>query len=178
MIRFVFILVLPLLASLASASSPTEVIHLTDATFEHDTQASTGQTTGVWAVLLSAPSVGQRHSDAASLWAKLAENEDEEKGEIYAYVNLDENKGVVARFVHHVPSIPSLLLLRGRGMYVYPLPEDDAEDHIVGIINGGYSQLTKHSVPAEVHPSQIDAILAKNAAAEWGLASKETVWTP
>eukprot|EP00955_Chlamydomonas_euryale_P048588 354028-Chlamydomonas_euryale.AAC.5 len=36
------------LLSGAAGQAPTEVIELTDATFEHDTQAATGQTTGVW----------------------------------------------------------------------------------------------------------------------------------
>ena len=157
-------------ASIA-ASSPTEVIELTDASFEHDTQASTGQTTGIWAVLLSTPSSGQRHQEAMQLWTKLAENED--KGEIFATVNLDENKAVAARFIHHLPSVPSLLLLRGRGMYVYSIPEDDAEDHIIGIITGGYQQLSKLTVPPEVHPSQIDEVLKGSKAKE-----ADIFWTP
>jgi hypothetical protein len=164
-----------LLGTLTSATSFTEVIHLTDYTFEHDTQASTGQTTGVWAVLVSAPSLGRRHADAMSLWTNLAENED--KGEIFAYVNMDENRGVAARFIHALPSVPAMVLLKGRGVYYYPLPDEDAEDMILGVINGGYSQLTKQVVPPEVHPSQINAILTKKGSSEAQKAANETLWT-
>ena len=41
-------LLLLLLLGFVCASPPTEVVVLTDSTFEHDTQAATGQTTGVW----------------------------------------------------------------------------------------------------------------------------------
>jgi hypothetical protein len=40
----------------AVAAAPTSFVHtLTDATFEHDTQASTGSTTGDWFVEFYAP---------------------------------------------------------------------------------------------------------------------------
>lgn len=82
----------------SAASSPTEVIHLSDTSFEHDTQASSGKTTGIWAILLSSPSIGQRHDLAMQLWAKLAENEEKSDTEpIYATVDLDKNKAVAAR---------------------------------------------------------------------------------
>ena len=41
-------LLLIMLLGFVCASPPTEVVVLTDSTFEHDTQAATGQTTGVW----------------------------------------------------------------------------------------------------------------------------------
>lgn len=47
MIRLAFGLLL-LLTSQTAAQIPTKVIDLDDGSFEHDTQASTGQTTGFW----------------------------------------------------------------------------------------------------------------------------------
>lgn len=62
-------------------SYPAEVIELTDATFEHDTQASTGQTTGVWAVLFTDSTVA-RFDRASIVVEQLAQ--EEEKEVIYA----------------------------------------------------------------------------------------------
>ncbi|GAX75562.1 hypothetical protein CEUSTIGMA_g3005.t1 [Chlamydomonas eustigma] len=75
------------------ASAPTEVVILTDDTFEHDTQAATGQTTGIWCVLFTSPSQDRTsHQAAVALWESLAANE--EKDIIYAMVDLDVNKKV------------------------------------------------------------------------------------
>lgn len=65
------------------------------------------------------------------------------------------------------------------GMYVYAIPEDDAEDHIVGIISGGYSQLTKQLVPPEVTGSQIEEILRKGGNSKADGENGELVfWSP
>lgn len=66
------------------ASLPTTVVELHDDNFEHDTQASSGQTTGTWAVLFT-DSSSRRHERAALVVSELAEDEDKEV--IYAQVS-------------------------------------------------------------------------------------------
>ena len=76
--------VLLLLCGQAAASSyPTEVLELNDDGFEHDTQAASGQTTGVWAVLFVERG-SKKAARAQMVVAELAK--DEEKELIYAQV--------------------------------------------------------------------------------------------
>ncbi|GAX83814.1 hypothetical protein CEUSTIGMA_g11239.t1 [Chlamydomonas eustigma] len=129
------------------ASAPTEVVILTDDTFEHDTQAATGQTTGIWCVLFTSPSQDRTsHQAAVALWESLAANE--EKDIIYAMVDLDVNKKISRRFKGI--QAPTAVLLKDRGMYTYSVPEsDDSYDHMIGFVSGSYILLPRQSVPLE-----------------------------
>lgn len=105
-----------------SSSLPTHVVELSDGDFEHRTQASSGQTTGVWAVLFD--SSANPDSAWADVWSEFAA--DEEKEIIYAKVDVDTNELTKTRF--NVEQIPYVLLLKDRQVFYYPGPYGSTVD--------------------------------------------------
>jgi hypothetical protein len=69
-VKMIFVLCSLLLWGVGHASG-TGVVTLTDATFEHQTQAATGQTTGVWFVAF-APAGNARAARLAPVWEAAA----------------------------------------------------------------------------------------------------------
>ncbi|CUG90265.1 protein disulfide-isomerase, putative [Bodo saltans] len=105
-----------LIASLFVISSSWAKVHqLNEETFEHDTQAASGATTGNWFVMFK--SEGCRHCrDALPTFEALAD----EPSEIplnFAVVDCDDSQWVCTRF--GVNSYPSFLLLSRGQMYPY-----------------------------------------------------------
>lgn len=94
-----------LLAS-SSDASDIEPIVLTDETFEHDTQASTGQTTGIWAIRFCSggqAQAGQQDilsscSQTDTVWKRLAGDLLESENIIVADVRVEKEKGLLKRF--------------------------------------------------------------------------------
>ncbi|GJP84728.1 hypothetical protein CLOP_g14787 [Closterium sp. NIES-67] len=112
--------------SSASDVRPYRVRALTDASFEHDTQASSGQTTGRWFVLFatsdcltSADSESPCHRILASL-KEAASAADGMPGRLFiaAQVDLDANPKLKKRF--GIGSEPVLKLFRDRAMFSFP----------------------------------------------------------
>eukprot|EP00798_Chlamydomonas_sp_ICE-L_P024855 gene24855-10515_t len=129
-----------LLAACSSASSfPTDVVLLTDADFEHATQASTGQTTGIWCILFVERS-DPNYASAHAMWELLAS--DEEKEVIYAEVDMDVNLELAWRFGQSAPW-PKAILLRDRVMFEYDVATDSTDGHesVMGLVAEGYTLL-------------------------------------
>ena len=69
----IWVLICLLASSDVQAQSPPEsVLMLDDDTFEHTTQASTGQTTGNWLILFSEPSHAD-YKELINLWGSLSD---------------------------------------------------------------------------------------------------------
>mmetsp|Transcript_11105 Transcript_11105/g.35384 ORF Transcript_11105/g.35384 Transcript_11105/m.35384 type:complete len:199 (-) Transcript_11105:62-658(-) len=106
--------VLVVLLAAALGLAQARVIKLTDKNFEHDTQATTGATTGDWFVMFCAP----RDSFCKELepkWAKLGE---ELLGEInVAKVDVREEPQLTSRF--GIRNMPTLLYLHKGKMFKY-----------------------------------------------------------
>lgn len=95
------------------------VVVLSDDTFEHQTQASTGQTTGVWFVKFYAPWCGHCKR-LEPIWEELgAALRDEQV--IVAKVDGTEAYNTMARFRNAglLKGFPTLLLFRDRKVYKY-----------------------------------------------------------
>jgi len=115
--------VLLLAACLAASSSA--LIQLDDRTFEHRTQASTGQTSGVWVVLFYA-SWSEESLALAPRWVQLANELAEERAAVVvASVDLPNNPQLRSRFSDGgvVRGYPAVVLFRDRGLYVYDAAE-------------------------------------------------------
>mmetsp|Transcript_5576 Transcript_5576/g.9623 ORF Transcript_5576/g.9623 Transcript_5576/m.9623 type:complete len:248 (-) Transcript_5576:168-911(-) len=126
-----------------------EVVKLTDKTFEHATQASTGQTTGVWFVRLQAPGcrICQKQSRK---WRQVAGRLEEKV--VVAEVEVPHNAKVLKRFTKRglATSLPSMLLFRDRKVYPY-LGARDSVDQMAAFALEGYKTADGVSpVPPEI----------------------------
>merc|ERR1719353_528302 len=135
------------------------VVVLTDDTFEHDTQVTTGATTGDWFVKFYAPWCSHCRT-MAPLWEQVAA---ELKGELnVAKVDVTGSPGVQKRF--GVQGFPSLLFFSHGKMYAFPRqdkkgkPLQDTVERMVKFARGGFSKLDSKEIPKE--PTMLEAILA------------------
>ena len=126
-------------------SAENAVTILTDETFEHQTQSSTGQTTGKWFVDFYAPWCGHCKK-LTPVWDKVAgkvavENPDD--GIVIAKVDVTENPELGERFA--IKGFPTLLYFAGRKMYRYSGPRD--VESLAEYVTGGYASDSPKEVP-------------------------------
>jgi len=121
----------------------SEVTVLTDKTFEHQTQSSTGQTTGKWFIKFYAPWCGHCKR-LAPTWEALSLKASEGDGIIVANVDCTVEIAVCKRF--SVQSYPTLIYLADRKMFEY---EDRhwSDDALFKFATTGYKSLDGKSVP-------------------------------
>ena len=97
------LLLLILLSGSSHASDSINPIVLTDEIFEHDTQASTGQTTGMWAIRFCSGEQAQKSvpspcSQTDAVWRRLASDLLESENILVADVHVEKEKGLLKRF--------------------------------------------------------------------------------
>jgi protein disulfide-isomerase-like protein len=133
--------------SVASAASeqPGTVIVLTNENFEHQTQASTGQTTGKWFVDFYAPWCGHCVK-LEPIWnelaADLAQNH-AEQGILLAKVDSTVNRDLAKRF--QVRSYPTLKYFANHKVYTYT--GERTLDALKEFVLSGYQNETGEKVP-------------------------------
>mmetsp|Transcript_37524 Transcript_37524/g.89888 ORF Transcript_37524/g.89888 Transcript_37524/m.89888 type:complete len:226 (-) Transcript_37524:88-765(-) len=123
-----------------------EVIELTDSTFEHQTQASTGQTTGKWLVKFYAPWCGHCKS-LAPIWKELDEliqNEHAEDGIVIAKVDATKESALATRF--KIRSYPTLKYFADRKMFNYKGHRN--LDALHAFVTEGYKTAQPDTIPA------------------------------
>ena len=138
-----FINIFSLLATFALAPAAA-VIELTDSTFEHQTQASTGQTTGKWFVKFYAPWCGHCKS-LAPTWQSLSDRlqESDANDVIIAKVDCTKEKEVCNRF--KVNGYPSLKYFADRKMFPYKGARDI--DALYDFVTEGYKSALQDTIP-------------------------------
>ncbi|GBF96518.1 hypothetical protein Rsub_09860 [Raphidocelis subcapitata] len=146
------------LVAACTASGPGAAVHeLTAATFEHDTQAATGQTTGHWLVLFVGGGSSPAQAAAERAWDELAAGgEDEaplEHTALFAKVDVGRHPEVGRRFGLSQAELPAAILLRDRQMYRLPLPLPEARDACahaaMDFLAGGWQEADGEEVPPE-----------------------------
>jgi len=119
----------------------SRVVELTDQTFEHLTQASTGATTGAWFVKFYAPWCGHCRR-LEPLWEELAK-ELEEHGVICAKVDGSENRNLMNRF--QVRGYPHMKLFHKGEMWTYTGTR--SKEDLLDFARGGYADFLGDPVP-------------------------------
>ena len=137
--------------SSSSSSSVDHIVELTASTFEHQTQAATGATTGNWFVKFYAPWCGHCRSLAPS-WKdagkRLAELEEPSYGTM-AKVDCTKHAIVCKRF--NVKGYPTLIFFSKGKMLKYK--GNRITSSLVDFVNGGYKDAAEEDweeVPAEI----------------------------
>ena len=140
---------------LAIVTSPVVVVHgqtpmvqLTDSTFEHQTQASTGATTGSWLVLFHSSDESECGGETpdCSLVHSAVEHlmiDDDtrdvlyERGVVLAEVNVFDHKRTMFRF--GIEKIPSIIYIHHGLFYTFPFPDSlpPATEDEEGNVQGG-----------------------------------------
>ena len=141
---------------------------LTDVTFEHDTQASTGQTTGVWLVRFCNPKSSMSNwcvDGFIEYWADLCDELLQDHDIMTGTVDLAKNPKLADRFSSPILDEygVQLALFKDNGMYLtsVELPEDKdmTRDQVKEWVLGRHAGETKLAVPPE--PSWVDALWEK-----------------
>ncbi|CAF1192284.1 unnamed protein product [Rotaria sordida] len=117
----------------------THVLH--DKTFEHDTQAATGSTTGDWFILF------KKTNDSRGLipvWEAISLHF--RNRVIFAYVNVDTNPIIQKRF--HLFHLPTIILFKQGKMYRYE-SASWKQTAFVEFIENGYQKVKGEIVPVE-----------------------------
>lgn len=141
--------------SSSAAFTEEHSLVLSDADFEHLTQASTGATTGDWFVKFYAPWCGHCKRMAPE-WEKLAS---EAKGYNVARVDCTKNPGLARRF--GIRGFPTLLFFHKGQMYKYVGPR--TAEALDAFALEGFRSLD--GVPVPKLPGVVDkALAAINAA--------------
>lgn len=149
---FVFLYLLVLFfTALVSCS---RVVVLESSNFEHQTQASTGATTGDWLIQFYAPSV--LHLQA--MWEEIAEVLNEDGLVNVAKIDAMMNQDVANRF--NIQELPSIIFISKGFVYMYS-GEVTTED-IVQFARSPYRRLDGAPVPPVLTFQEKAVILIKN----------------
>ncbi|PSC76005.1 thioredoxin domain-containing [Micractinium conductrix] len=137
---------------------------LNDDTFEHVTQAATGQTTGVWFVSFCSPSA-RACKDLAGSWEELGRELLQRQPAPIFLTTVDPHSAPALARRFAISTLPTLLLFRDRKMYRFPgklTPDTDAKGVLRRFAEEGYVEVAREEVPPPASP--LDWILKAAAA--------------
>lgn len=121
----------------------SDVVDLTDATFEHDTQAASGSTTGDWFVEFYAPHCGHC-KNLAPTWELVAS---QLLGEVnVAKLDATMNPDTTRRF--HIRGFPTLKLFHHGKVYTYSGPR--TQSALTAFAQGGFKDTEYEITPDEL----------------------------
>ena len=142
------------------AGANAEVVVLTDATFEHDTQALSGMTTGSWFVKFYAPWCGHcRHM--APAWEQLADELAADDIPVnVAEVDVTANSMLGKQF--NIRGFPTLKLLHRGKLYSYKGRRD--VDSMAAFARGGFADAAAEDMPG---PPTVLSTITNTAADLW-----------
>jgi len=126
--------------------SPTngEIMKLDDGTFEHETQSSTGMTTGSWLIFFKAARCPHCQKLLPHL-ERLSEDQDlYEQGIVLGSVDVLGNRGVSVRF--GIRGFPTLVYLHQGRMYIYK-GKSRTFDAVKKFVMGGYREEEGEVIP-------------------------------
>ena len=148
---------------------------LTDLTFEHDTQAATGQTTGIWLVrFCDQKSMSNWCVDGfIEYWADLCDELLEEHGIMTGTVDLAKNAKLATRFSSPILDKygVQLALFKDHGMYLASVEHegdtDMTREEVKRWVLEGHAGEARLAVPPE--PSLLESVWLKVEEAEEAL---------
>jgi thiol-disulfide isomerase/thioredoxin len=145
--RYLF-LVVACLCLIFTVGKAESIIPLTDATFEHQTQASTGSTTGSWLILFHTSSCSSCE-EVKPVLTELAGQEEQhpelsEHGIVLGTVDCEEHPNTAMRF--QIDTMPTLLYLHKGSMYRVPTSSLSLEE-LKGFVLQDYIKVEAEAIP-------------------------------
>jgi Thioredoxin len=141
-----------------------EVISLTDATFEHQTQASTGATTGSWLVMFSIPSCESCKTLKLVLDGLSQDEAMYERGIVLGTVDCTESTAVCQRF--SVTKLPTIAYLHKKQLYMFDTTTNgETEEEFPGKMSDQLKHFVlqgfqaTEALPIPAPPSVMDAFM-------------------
>ncbi|GMI10439.1 hypothetical protein TrVE_jg5644 [Triparma verrucosa] len=132
---------------LCSAARGLEVVRLNDSNFEHDTQATTGATTGNWLVAFCPTFDCSTFPNLSSLLVELSVDDDLlESGVVVATMHPEDSLKTYLRFKIETTSKRPVLLYLNKGLYTFSgnfAEEDELKDWVLT----GYRKWNSKPVP-------------------------------
>jgi thiol-disulfide isomerase/thioredoxin len=98
-------------------TSKAEVVYLTDENFEHQTQASTGMTTGSWLIFFKAKRCPHCNKLMPHYESLSQDEELMERGIVLAMMDVNDCPAVMNRFM--IRGFPTLIFLHQKKLYEY-----------------------------------------------------------
>jgi thiol-disulfide isomerase/thioredoxin len=139
--------------ALIISSCAGEIVTLNDANFEHQTQASTGMTTGSWLLFFKANRCPHCKKVEPEFFKLSQDEELAEQGVVLGHVNVMESPRCAGRM--GIRGFPTLIYLHQRKLFRYN-GKRDAESIKEFIING-VQDMEGEDIPAP--PSFLDHVL-------------------
>jgi len=134
-----------LMAALVGTTT-ADVVSLNDDTFEHQTQASTGATTGSWLIMMGTADGCSACTTLKPLFEELGMDEElYEKSIVLGSVDVNVSPSTAMRF--GIETIPSLMYLHKKKLYRFPIEVERTVESMKEFVLEHYDKS-----PAEVIP--------------------------
>jgi thioredoxin domain-containing protein 5 len=111
------------LVALFCISSNAEIVELTDDNFEHQTQASTGATTGSWFIMVSSPTCSSCAELKEAFEPLDGDSELYEQGIVLGQMDAYSNSDTLTRF--DILKLPTLMYIHKGTVYRFPMSEHE-----------------------------------------------------
>ncbi len=136
--------------------STSEVVSLDDDNFEHQTQASTGATTGSWFLMLGASSGCESCTNLKPIFDELGQDDVlYENSIVLGHLDVNDSPTTAMRFGIQV--IPSLVYLHKGQLYRFPADLERSVESMKEFVLEHYSKSPSEPIPPP--PSAADQIL-------------------
>jgi thiol-disulfide isomerase/thioredoxin len=133
-----------------------EVVTLNDDSFEHQTQASTGATTGSWLILMQTPTGCSACSALKPVLEELGQDETlYEHGIVLGTVDVNESPVTAMRF--GIQTVPSLLYLHKKKLYRFPVDVERSVESMKEFVLEHYGKSPAEDIP--LPPAAVDHLL-------------------
>lgn len=133
-----------------------EVVTLNDHSFEHQTQASTGATTGSWLIMMETPTGCSACSALKPAFEELGQDEAlYEHGIVLGTVDVNESPLTAMRF--GIQIVPSLLYLHKKKLYRFPVDVERSVESMKEFVLEHYGKSPAEDIP--LPPAAVDHLL-------------------
>jgi len=144
------------LCLLAMSRIQAELVTLNDDTFEHQTQASTGATTGSWFLMLGATEECTPCDQMKPLLEELGDDEQlYGNGIVVGTVDVKTSPNTATRF--GIETIPSFLYLHKKKLYRFPSDVPRSVESMKEFVLEHYSKVAAEEIPPP--PSAMDHVM-------------------